>query len=52
MWLSNSNNLLLHLSKPDLDPAYKFLVELCIICYICIIRIIRYSQRGQDACCV
>ena len=28
MLFSISNHLLLHLIKPDLDPAYKFLIEL------------------------
>ena len=28
MLLSNSIHLLLHLIKPDLDPAYKFLIRI------------------------
>ena len=34
MLLSNSIHLLLHLIKPDLDPAYKFLIRIVFHIYI------------------
>ena len=51
MLLSNSNHLLLYVIKPDLDPAYKFLIRI-VISYLHCFILLGISQRGRDECCV